>query len=286
VHTIEAAKALMALQSDTITSAPEEEEEADIGQEDEAEVEEQAEADTEQTMAPDTPRADDSHEDGTPRRKRRRRRRHGGGEGQENREPGSHPATATPDAAFEGQPHDQPSNDAEHGYESENTATEAGAMPAGENGHPRPDGEPRRRRRGRRGGRRNRRDREGGPPNGESRPEESHGEQSFRSTPDIAESTHVPRIEPSAVGMETNYQPAADSFSQAAAPPTPQPEAEPPRRRSTIREPAPTFPRDEAPALRAEPAPPVSNAPEPQNEEAGKPRKTGWWAKRLLGGNS
>ncbi|MEA2994050.1 MAG: ribonuclease [Alphaproteobacteria bacterium] len=286
VHTIEAAKALMALQSDTITSAPEEEEEADIGQEDEAEVEEQAEADTEQTMAPDTPRADDSHEDGTPRRKRRRRRRHGGGEGQENREPGSHPATAMPDAVFEGQPHDQSSNDAEHGYESENTATEAGAMPAGENGHPRPDGEPRRRRRGRRGGRRNRRDREGGLPNGESRPEESHGEQSFRHTPDIAESTHVPRIEPSAVGMETNYQPAADSFNQAAAPPTPQPEAEPPRRRSTIREPAPTFPRDEARAPRAEPAPPVSNAPEPQNEEAGKPRKTGWWAKRLLGGNS
>ncbi|MEA2952688.1 MAG: ribonuclease [Alphaproteobacteria bacterium] len=282
VHTIEAAKALMALQSDTITSAPEEEEEADIGQEDEAEVEEQTEADTEQTMAADTPRADGSHEDGTPRRKRRRRRRHGGGEGQENREPGSHSATATPDAAFEGQPHDQPSNDAEQGYESENTTTEAGAMPAGENGHPRPDGEPRRRRRGRRGGRRNRRDREGGSPNGE----QSQGEQSFRSTPDIAESTHVPRIEPSAVGIETNYQPAADSFSQVAAPPTPQPETEPPRRRSTIREPAPTFPRDEARAPRAEPAPPVSNAPEPQNEEAGKPRKTGWWAKRLLGGNS
>jgi ribonuclease E len=288
VHTIEAAKALMALQSDTVTSAPEEEEEADIGEEEaEAQAEEQTEAATEQTMTPDTPRADDSHEDGTPRRKRRRRRRRGGGEGQENRESGSHPVAAMPDAA-ESQSNDQPSNDAEDDYESENTATEAGAMPGGENGHPRPDGEPRRRRRGRRGGRRNRRDREGGPPNGESRPEESHGEQSFHHTPDIAESTHVPRIEPSAVGMETNYQPAADSFRHADIPPTPQPEAEPPRRRSTIREPAPTFPRDEAPAPRAEPAPaaPSVSPPEPQNEEAGKPRKTGWWAKRLLGGNS
>jgi hypothetical protein len=36
-----------------------------------------------------------------------------------------------------------------------------------------------------------------------------------------------------------------------------------------------------APQPAPEPAPAVSSSP----EEAGKPRRTGWWAKRLLGGD-
>jgi ribonuclease E len=80
--------------------------------------------------------------------------------------------------------------------------------------------------------------------------------------------------------------------------------AEPPRRRSTVREPAP-FAFDDGASPLAQPETPVGSAPapaatpepdkqppqaeqEPQpeqpQEDAGKPRRTGWWAKRVLGG--
>jgi hypothetical protein len=63
----------------------------------------------------------------------------------------------------------------------------------------------------------------------------------------------------------------------------PAPTAPPePRRRSTVREPAPVF-GDSAPvpipAPASEPTPVVTSA----GDDANKPRKTGWWAKRLLG---
>jgi ribonuclease E len=66
-------------------------------------------------------------------------------------------------------------------------------------------------------------------------------------------------------------------------------EPELPRRRSTVREPAPVFggPAETpqpaltpAPAIEVEPA----GAETGGGEDAGKPRRTGWWAKRLLGG--
>jgi ribonuclease E len=65
-------------------------------------------------------------------------------------------------------------------------------------------------------------------------------------------------------------------------------QAEPPRRRSTVREPAPIVGSDEAP-----PAPPTPVAPaaEPvvvteaaETESADRPRKTGWWSRRFAGG--
>jgi ribonuclease E len=62
--------------------------------------------------------------------------------------------------------------------------------------------------------------------------------------------------------------------------------AEPPRRRSTIREPAPVA-RADAPAAAPAPAP-VMPAPEPVvSSTAPEPAapKRGWWGKRLLGGN-
>jgi ribonuclease E len=299
VHTVEAAKAILAIQPEYVQLEPEDEEEADIGDEDEDESEAEGEGETkaatertEHSMGSDAqPRAEGVHEDGTPRRKRRRRRRRGGSEGQENREPGApnRPA-AMQSPAFEGQASDQQAEDSEAGYEGENAPMEGGAMPAGENGQPRPDGEPRRRRRGRRGGRRNRRDREGGPPNGE----ESQGEQPFHATPDIAEATRVPRIEPSAVGRETNYAPPMESFSQPAAPPpriegSEAPPAEAPKRRSTVREPATAFLGGQGAETKpqSQSAPASNSAPEPSDSaDPNKPRKTGWWAKRLMGGNS
>jgi len=73
------------------------------------------------------------------------------------------------------------------------------------------------------------------------------------------------------------------------------PASEPPRRRSTVREPVP-FPIDDeaaqysspnrAPSV-AQPATRPADAPETSDQsrdDDGKPRRTGWWGKRLLGG--
>jgi ribonuclease E len=73
-----------------------------------------------------------------------------------------------------------------------------------------------------------------------------------------------------------------------AASPAPSAPSEPPRRRSTVREPAPVF-GDGAPTAipaappPAEPAPIVTSA---AGDDADKPRRTGWWAKRILGDKS
>jgi ribonuclease E len=82
--------------------------------------------------------------------------------------------------------------------------------------------------------------------------------------------------------------------AHVAAAPAPQPEAEPAapaRRRSTVREAAPVFGAS-APAVTPmpetqpvpPPAPEAISEPAPA-EDANKPRRTGWWAKRLLGGD-
>ena len=85
--------------------------------------------------------------------------------------------------------------------------------------------------------------------------------------------------------------PSEPVTAHVAAAPAPQPEAEPaapPRRRSTVREPAPVFGTGE-PMVTPMPAPqpaPIATAAEPAAvEDASKPRRTGWWAKRLLGGD-
>jgi ribonuclease E len=78
------------------------------------------------------------------------------------------------------------------------------------------------------------------------------------------------------------------------AEPAPSPaEASPSRRRSTVREPAPFLPQSRPDA--AEPAAEFANGvPAPSEpppappetstqEDANKPRRTGWWAKRVFG---
>ena len=167
-------------------------------------------------------------------------------------------------------------------------------------GEPNGDGEARRRRRGRRGGRRNRRGREDGPPgNGGDQQPHADFQGGETSHQDIA-----PRREHSEPTQQTyNEQPAYNSApeqpSYAArpepvAPPPPAPTAaapaEPPRRRSTVREPAPVFGGS---AETSAPPPPMPvPAPTPVITEASsgeaesKPRRTGWWAKRLLGDKS
>src|SRR5262249_52751585 len=128
----------------------------------------------------------------------------------------------------------------------------------------------RRRRRGRRGGRRNR---------------QRNGEAPFRSP----ENGPEPGLHQAAEEFESpmSYD-SGQNFSQPVehqpAPP-PEPQAplfsaqEPPRRRSTIREPAP-FASDppSAPSPASPPAPVISTGA----EEAAAPKR-GWWGKRWWG---
>ncbi len=308
VHTVEAAKALLAAQP--VAFAPMVEEEDDEEFEDEAESEaegesgteseseNESEGDTESETETAEAQAESPREDGTgPRRKRRRRRgRRGVGEGREPREPGSQREGAV--QAHEGERSDEHAGD-DHDQPQENgsePASENGERSAqnGDNGRPPRDGEPRRRRRGRRGGRRNRRDRDPNSPGdngaGENGGQDENGAPQYAQDNDIVESTPTPRIEPSAVGQELGSmsRDIPERQPTAMAQPVPAIEAEAPKRRSTVREPAPTFTSGQgfAPVPMPQAAPAVvSTSPAPATEAADetKPRKTGWWAKRLLG---
>jgi ribonuclease E len=249
-----------------------------VPDDDERELEDASELEA----APEESRGEAS-EGGRGRRRRRRRGRRGG-EGRSGGE-GRPESSEQPAAAeFAGGP-------AGEGVEAfEDDAGEGADADA-----PRPveaedgngDGR-RRRRRGRRGGRRNRR--------GEGS-HEGHDE-TF-----AAETASEARAEPGfpdqpAHPFEPELATAVADFggpplaSQAPVNETPAPEAAAseasPRRRSTVREPV-AFPGngggDSAPAPTRAAEADVAPAPdEPSTPiEADKPRRTGWWAKRLLG---
>jgi ribonuclease E len=165
-----------------------------------------------------------------------------------------------------------------------------------------------RRRRGRRGGRRNRRGREGhegdqgefaSAPSQEPdlAPSQAPGQTlgqdmqyEIHSRPDMDERPQWSPPRETAT-PEPSHTPKPEPVAEAAPAPQSEPEpAAPPRRRSTVREPAPTF-RSSEPVVTPMPAPqPASPPPEASAESASaddptKPRRTGWWAKRLLGGD-
>ena len=78
----------------------------------------------------------------------------------------------------------------------------------------------------------------------------------------------------------------ATQFDAGAAEP---PVAEPPRRRSTVREPAPqAAPQDDGHLPAPSFTPPASTV-EPvltssaESESSDRPRRSGWWSKRVLG---
>ena len=183
-------------------------------------------------------------------------------------------------------------------------ADEAGYETSEANGN----GEARRRRRGRRGGRRNRRGREGGfGGNGGDQPHADFPEfgggemQQARAPLD----GNGPDAETERSGMTERLadQPARRADPEPYEPPQPAPVAAPapppaaeapaesPRRRSTVREPAPVFGAGAAPPLETPPAPPpnpppaVTTSVPDATESENRPRRTGWWAKRLLGGD-
>jgi len=109
----------------------------------------------------------------------------------------------------------------------------------------------------------------------------------------VADFDRPPGIEPERA--ETSIEPQrhepAPESSPASGPPA---HAEPPRRRSTVREPAP-FIAGEAPGEPSPASARETSAPEPEpaappaperaaeTEGADRPRRTGWWARRLAG---
>jgi ribonuclease E len=236
---------------------------------------------------------------GEPRDGRRRRRRRGRGRGGERREHGEHRDEHREHNAFQ-------AGDGEPATDDAAPAEQRADHAPGETGHEASDddrnGDGRRRRRGRRGGRRNRRSREGGPAgNGGDQPHADFsgfddidtppgGAQQDGNGPDA--SARSVMTEPAGerpAAHRTEREPAPDPHP-ISAPPAAEVPAEPPRRRSTVREPAPVFAAG-ASAASAEPSPPSTPTPDiggasPDNTESEtRPRRTGWWAKRLLGGD-
>ena len=252
VHSPEQARIIAAQRAARPAAEEEEEEEEAKGEEIEAATE------AEETAA----RAEVAAESERPRRRRRR-----GRGGREEREPATftHETVAEHVVAHE-EDHEQPPAGAEPPREeARETAAEAESR--------------RRRRRGRRGGRRTRRGREG-----EAAPERA-------TAPEELEEAQYPAIEPEVAAAVADFggppvEPAAEpepAGSQEAPPPHPE-HPEPSRRRSTVREPA------ALPIEGSAPLPPVPAASEAADasgvaEEADKPRRTGWWAKRLIGDN-
>jgi ribonuclease E len=293
VHTPEAARALAQEMQPQLISAHEESE-PEYTEEHAEEEETETETETKIEAAAegeDQTETRESESDGEPRRRRRRRGRGRGREAHEEREPqqaASEAGELTHDTVAE---HAIAHEDHDAGSSEEDESREAATQPQhGDEGDPR-----RRRRRGRRGGRRNR-GRNGDMPHGEGAgpdadlqhaAEDMDGGSGVSAEPSIR-AGEQPRAPTAEAEFPPPQQAPAPQREQAAPEPSPQaeaPPAEPPRRRSTIREAAPV-------ATGQAPTPPASQpvAPRPEPVVSSTPPepdspKRGWWGRRLLGGN-
>ncbi len=303
VHTAEAAKALAerteataapleATEATEAIEAEEDLEEAGVveGEESEAAAAAAAEADAEQGEA------------GTRRRRRRRRRGRNGGEPTAHRQPARHEANGE-EAGETGEAAEAAAEAAgEMAAEAAEAepAEEVAEATADERAEAQREGERRRRRRGRRGGRRSRPERNGeaqpgAPDQGQHAAEDEFVPEQLdwpaAPEPDlkdaVADLDAVPIAAPSAPEPRPEPTPEpinAEAAAEAVAPAEP----ERPRRRSTVREPAPAVgAEDTGPPTPRQPATP---APEPvvieleETENADRPRRTGWWSRRFAGG--
>jgi ribonuclease E len=266
VHTPEAARSLAAAQPMPLPDVDEEDIVADEAEELGAEEDVETMADAPAETSEERPRHDGEREGGP--RHRRRRGRGGRGRGGEPRE-GVRTFTqdTVPEHAIAHEDHDAGSPE-EEGLGQPQPRQEAGPLGEGESREGR-----RRRRRGRRGGRRNRQ-RNGEAPfasgNGGPEPELRHA---------VEDKDSPPRHESAPTYTPPPEERPAPPLAETSAPVIGA--QEPPRRRSTIREPAP-FAAESAPA-------PPSNIPSPtpvisstSAEETSAPKR-GWWGKRLLG---
>jgi ribonuclease E len=298
VHTVEAARAIAEQNQQQAVAAPLEDED-DLEDESIVEVEEeqQAEAEDVEAAAPSTV---PEHGEGEPRRRRRRRGRGGRGsrdgrDGGENREhipiqegSSEYPPEHASEHVTEGD--DEPFAGDEvtdqHGEPAQAERTERSDRPDQHR-----DSERRgRRRRGRRGGRRNRHDRDrngdaapGMNDFGAPAPQHSFGPGDELAPPAAAE----PELKEAVADLDA-APPSAPPAPVSAEPTHAEQQAEPPRRRSTVRERAPIGGSDDAPPPAS--TAPVAPAPEPvitevaETEGTDRPRKTGWWSRRFAGG--
>ena len=263
VHTPEAARNLAAQQPQLAPVAEMEDETVEVD-----EHFEEAEFPAEAEQKVEGGEREAGERDGS-RRRRRRRGRGGRGRGGEPREHVQNAQTFTQGTAPE---HTVTHEDHDGGSPEEDglgqpQPRQEGASAEGETREGR-----RRRRRGRRGGRRNR---------------QRNGEAPFRS----AENGSEPELHQTADQFDSpsTYH-GRDDFSQPAEQPSvpePEPQApvfsaqESPRRRSTIREPAP-FASETPPPAPAPASPPAPVISSTGAEETAAPKR-GWWGKRLLG---
>ncbi|HXL32717.1 MAG TPA: Rne/Rng family ribonuclease [Bradyrhizobium sp.] len=297
VHTLEAAKALLAAQ---VAAFPSQSEEA-LDEEEPIDIEGESEVETEETegLAEDSPAGEDSgseaEADGYKRKRRRRRRGRSGEmrEGAPARDDHDTPRVAFEAVSIPGVIAEESDADED---ESEEQPGQPGQLRAD---HSAAGGERRPRRRGRRGGRRRR----GGPEDGLA----GSIVDELRPAPAPEAASAVADFDGAAA-----EQPAPESQPQPIAP-TPEPqdpdraqqeaahlsaevetaqEAErAARRRSTVREKV-SFLVDQrdptAPATpsQPEPAAPPAPAAEPSSETTTdtQPRRAGWWSRRFGGG--
>ncbi|EIG56391.1 MULTISPECIES: ribonuclease E/G [unclassified Bradyrhizobium] len=292
VHTLEAAKALLAAQA--AASPPPLVEEAYDDEEFDPETESEVETEETEGLAEEQTAGDAATEQDGQRRKRRRRRRgRGGPRDEETREDGAPALAETAVAAGEGEEDAEAEPDGEEGEEQGARGEQQGSAD-------------RRRRRGRRGGRRRR-----GP--GEEGLAGSIGDELAASAPSEATDAvadfdgfsgeaapSIAQAEHTSEPQVTQPEPRAEARIEATARPEPAPAAadeehaddKAARRRSTVREkvsflsssqsePAPI-------AQAAEPVAPPAPAPEPApaaaSETSAAPRRAGWWSRRFGGG--
>jgi ribonuclease E len=277
VHTLEAAKALAErVESQT---AP---------LEDEDELEDPEVVETVDGEEDEAPVAAEPAEGGV-RRRRRRRRRGGrnGGEADAHDQPPHHDDVA----AAASEPEGETLADSSAGDATEDASETA----AGHGGSQRDGG--RRRRRGRRGGRRNRMDRDQATPAWQEH-DASEPQHAQNTADDFSAAVSAePNVTEAAAAHETSLSSASAAAPEFTQPQATQPQAaasiapaeeSAPRRRSTVREPAPSAGNAETSPTPA--TPPPASAPQPviteigDDESAEQPRRKGWWSRRFAGG--
>jgi ribonuclease E len=290
VHTLEAAKALLAAQA--AASPPPAVEEA-YDDEDGFDLETESEVETDETegLAEEQAAGDAAPEQDGQRRRRRRRRRGRGGQREGELREDTAPTVPEP-AMVTGEP-DEEADAEQEGEETEEQLDQA----RGEQG-----GGERRRRRGRRGGRRRRGGGEEGLAGSIS------DELSANPPPEATEAVadfdgFTPDAPPSIAQTEATVQPSApqpDESAEMQAPVEPAAADETAsdndksvRRRSTVREkvsflssqPEPAAEVAQTPNEVTPPAPAAGPAPEAAVETpAPQPRRAGWWSRRFGGG--
>ncbi len=122
----------------------------------------------------------------------------------------------------------------------------------------------------------------------EREPEQREPEQRGPDQRDYAEPS-VRQHHAEAAQSREHERPFAEHAAEPIAPAPPVSGPAAPRRGSTVREPAPTsmsFGSEfsaPAPAARAEPEQPAPPSDSTESEDSTRPRRAGWWSKRVLG---